>query len=359
MSPSTEATLQSLLDAVQADPSAFDFYALLRRIDVLRPEQPRTGETLRPRQEALRLGQAPELDFAAAPLHALQTQKDAPPRLSVRFFGLLGPQGPMPLHFTEFVRERLRHHDDATLSHFLDLFHHRMLSLFYRAWAQTQPVVQLDRPASDRFRIWLGALAGAIPGKPHAGEPPNQLLSFHAGWLAGRSAHPEMLCKVLGQYLGVAVRVEENVGHWLLIDVPDRSRLGHARNRPERSLLPMAQLGHSANAGSWVWDRQYRFRIHIGPLPRSLYDSLLPGGGAFEPLRQIVQRVAGRDKTWDLCLRLQAQDQPPSELGRVQRLGVTSWLGRRAASPTPLHLRPLTSFLTRRAAWQRTGANDG
>ena len=146
MDPSAEANLQALLDAVQADPSAFDFYALLRRVDVLRPDAPRTGEALRPRQEALRLGQAPELDFAAAPLQALQPQSGAPPRLTVRFFGLLGPQGPMPLHFTEFVRERLRHHDDATLAHFLDLFHHRMLSLFYRAWAQTQPVVQLDRP---------------------------------------------------------------------------------------------------------------------------------------------------------------------------------------------------------------------
>ena len=360
MDPGAEANLQALLDAVQADPSAFDFYALLRRVDVLRPDAPRTGEALRPRQEALRLGQSPELDFAAAPLQALQPQSGAPPRLTVRFFGLLGPQGPMPLHFTEFVRERLRHHDDATLAHFLDLFHHRMLSLFYRAWAQTQPVVQLDRPDQDRFRVWLGALAGAIPDAPNAGEPPPLLLSFHAGWLAGRSAHPEMLCKVLGQYLGVNVRVEEHVGHWLVIDGQDRSRLGHARNRAERSLLPMAQLGTSANAGSRVWDRQFRFRIHIGPLPRAMYDSLLPGGDAFEPLRRIVQRVAGRDKTWDLCLSLRPQDQPPSELGRAQRLGITSWLGRRRAQPpAPLHLRPLTSFLTRRAAQRRTGANDG
>jgi type VI secretion system protein ImpH len=350
--PATEdPALQALLAAVAADPAAHDFYALLRRIDVLRPTQPRTGEALRPRQEALRLGQAPELDFPAAPLQALQFSADLPPRLLVRFFGLLGPMGPMPLHFTEFVRERSRHHDDKTLAHFLDLFHHRMLSLFYRAWAQTQPVVQMDRPGQDRFRVWLGALAGAVPAAARGGVLPPTLLAYHAGWLASRSAHPEMLSKVLQQVLGVPVRVEEHVGHWMTIDVQDRSRLGFARSRPERSALPAAQLGTSANAGSQVWDRQYRFRLHIGPLDRDTFASLLPGGDAWQPLAQLVRLVAGRDKTWDLALTLRESDRPEPRLGRTQRLGIASWLGKpqaaRAGRGRTLHLRPLTSFLTR------------
>lgn len=358
-----EAALQALLAAVQARPSEFDFYALLRRIDVLRSDQPRTGEALRPRQEALRLGQAPELDFAAAPLQALATAPGQPPRLLVRFFGLLGPMGPMPLHFTEFVRERSRHHDDKTLAHFLDLFHHRMLSLFYRAWAQTQPAVQMDRPGQDRFRVWLGALAGAVPSAAQGSALPPAMLAYHAGWLAGRSAHPEMLSKVLGQVLGVAVRVEEHVGHWLLIDAQDRSRLGFARNRAERSALPAAQLGTSANAGHQVWDRQYRFRLHIGPLDRATFDTLLPGGAAWEPLRQLVQLIAGCDKTWDLALVLREAERPPPRLQRTgprQRLGVSSWLapprGRPHPEPRPLHLRPLTSFLTRQPHPAPTGA---
>jgi type VI secretion system protein ImpH len=358
-----DPALHALLAAVQAEPSAFDFYALMRRIDALRPTQPRTGEALRPRQEALRLGQSPELDFAPAPLQELQFSPDLPPRLLVRFFGLLGPMGPMPLHFTEFVRERSRHHDDKTLAHFLDLFHHRMLSLFYRAWAQTQPVVQMDRPGGDRFRVWLGALAGAVPTAARGGVLPPTLLAYHAGWLAGRSAHPEMLCKVLGQVLGVAVRVEEHVGHWMAIDAQDRSRLGFARSRAERSAMPAAQLGLSANAGSQVWDRQFRFRLHIGPLDRATFDSLLPGGEAWLPLTHLVRLVAGRDKTWDLALTLRDADRPPPQLGRTQRLGVTSWLGSRPAAPArpprALHLRSHTSFLTRFSAPQPvpTGAS--
>jgi type VI secretion system protein ImpH len=351
------AALHELLAAVQADPSAFDFFGLLRRIDALRPSEPRTGETLRPRQEALRLGQAPELDFAPAPLESLHIRGDGtPPRLSVRFFGLLGPMGPMPLHFTEFVRERLRHHDDATLAHFLDLFHHRMLSLFYRAWAQAQPVVHQDRPASDRFQVWLGALSGGIASGTPSGPLSSQLLAFHTGWLGSRSAHPEMLVKVLSYHFGVPVRVEEHVGHWLAIDVQDRSRLGHARNRAERSAQPAAQLGVSANAGNWVWDRQFRFRLHLGPLKRCDFDTLLPGGSAWQPLQELVQLFAGRDKTWDLALELRPPDRPPSRLGREQRLGVTSWLGNRRTpgASRGLHLRPQTSFLTRQTTTRNT-----
>ena len=106
--------LQALLEHVRSEPWAHDFFALLRRIDALRPEAPPTGQTVRPSQEALRLAQQPELDFAPAALAALQPRSGLPPRLSVRFFGLLGPQGPMPLHFTEFVRDRSHQHGDPT-----------------------------------------------------------------------------------------------------------------------------------------------------------------------------------------------------------------------------------------------------
>lgn len=361
------AALADLLRAVHADPYSFDFYALLRRVDALRRSHPRTGEAQRPRQEALRLAQAAELDFAPSPLHALQWREgQAAPRLVVRFFGLLGPMGPMPLHFTEIVRERLIHHADATLAHFLDLFHHRLLSLFYRAWAQAQPVVHLDRPAEDRFRVWLGALAGA----PQAsGALPPQALAYQAGWLTARSRHPEMVAKVIGQFFGVRARVEEHVGQWLPIAREDRTRLSFARNRPERVAHPPAVLGRSANAGSRVWDRQYRFRLHLGPLTHAQVLSFLPGGEAWPRLLHWVRLLAGREMQWELQLEMAAGEQPPPRLGRTPgqspRLGLTSRIGRAPAAPTApaapaaptspstapkaLRLRPLTSFLTRHA----------
>jgi type VI secretion system protein ImpH len=356
-SPETSA-LDELLAAVQAEPDRFDFFALLRRIDALRPDAPRTGEAQRPRQEALRLGQAPELDFAPAALHALEPRPEGPPRLLVRFFGLLGPQGPMPLHFTEVVRDRQRHHDDATLAHFLDVFHHRLLSLFYRAWAQAQPVVHLDRPASDRFRVWLAAMAGTPAG---SGRVPAAAMAYYAGWFTGRSRPPEMLCKVLRSYFGVGAEVEEHVGHWLSVDLADQSRLGYARNRAEHAAVPAAALGRTANAGSRVWDRQNRFRLHLGPLDGGQFLAFLPGGSDWPALLHWVRLAAGRELQWDLQLDLAPAHRPAPRLGRHVRLGLTSWLTRHppatggAPTETPrrqtavgLRLRPQTSFLLTR-----------
>ncbi len=326
------AALAELWRELQADPTAFDFFALMRRVDALRPNDPRTGEALRPRQEALRLAQAAEMDFAPAPLHRLELRDGAAPRLTVRFFGLLGPHGPMPGHFTEFVRERQRHHDDATLAHFLDIFHHRLLTLFHRAWASAQPVVHLDRPADDGFSRWLAACAGT---PAHTGALPMAALHHHAGWLSARSRHPEMLHKVLGQFFGVPVRIEEQVGHWLPIDPNERSRLGFARNRDEHTQVPAARLGRTANAGSRVWDRQSRFRLHLGPLSWAQYTRFLPGGSAWLQLLHAVQLLAGREMLWDLQLHLSHAERPTPRLGRhnkALRLGVSSWL---AAPATP------------------------
>lgn len=348
------AALQALLTDVQREPWAHDFFALLRRIDALRPEAPRTGATLRPAQEALRLAQQPELDFAPAALASLQQRGALAPRLAVRFFGLLGPQGPMPLHLSEFVRDRAHQHGDTTAAHFLDLFHHRLLSLFYRAWAQAQPVVHRDRPLDDRYRVWLAAVAGL----PRASAAiPGEALAYQAGLLAGRSRHPEALCKVLRQYFDVPIAVEPHVGQWLPITASDRSRLGHAPSRAERASQPPALLGRSANTGSRAWDRQYRFRLHLGPLTLPQYLSFLPGGSAWQPLVQWVRLLAGADLGWELQLSLQAGERPAARLDRSVRLGVTSWLTRAHAAAAPpvrkhLRIRLGTSFLERRLGAQ-------
>jgi len=345
-----EQELQALLDAVTAEPWAHDFFMLLRRIDALRPAQPRTGHALRPAQETLRLAQAPELDFAPAELAHLQRRPQAAaPHLAVRFFGLLGPQGPMPLHITEYVRERLAQHKDGGIAHFLDLFHHRLLTLFHRAWAQAQAAVHLDRPQDDRYRAWLGAVSGQ-PAGAQPGALPGAALAFQAGLLAGRSRHAEGLCKALTQYFGVPVAVEPHVGRWLAIDPRDRSHLGYAANRAERTQKTAASLGSAANAGVRAWDRQYRFRLHIGPLTRAQYDAFLPGGSAWKPLAEWVRLLAGDEMRWELQLTLLETERPPPRLGQGLRLGVASWLAQGKAGrrePRPLRIRPETSFLLR------------
>src|SRR5262245_41754124 len=151
----------ALFAALADEPWSFDFFQALRRIEAVFPDRPRLGRALRPSAEPVRLSQEASVAFAPSTLSAFEEQEGAlPPRLEQRFFGLLGPNGPLPLHLTEYARDRLLHHGDRTLARFLDLLHHRLALLFYRAWADARPAVQHDRPDEDRFAVYMGALAG-------------------------------------------------------------------------------------------------------------------------------------------------------------------------------------------------------
>jgi type VI secretion system protein ImpH len=349
-----KAALTALFAEVEAAPYLFDFFALLRRVESLQPDSPRIGQAARPSQEALRLGQEPDLDFAPAALASFAYEGGSVPRLGVRFFGLLGSQGPMPLHLTEYVRERLRSRNDPTLARFLDIFHHRLLSLFYRAWAQSQPTAQHDRPADDRFGAWLGATFGLGAELRTQGELPEAARLFQAGLLGSRSRHPEGLSKLLAQYFDVPVRIEPHTLHWMRIDAAERTRLGHARNRPERGVGMPAALGRATTAGHKLRDHQCKFRIALGPLTLAQYVSFLPGGQAWLQLRDWVRQYTGLDLLWDVQLCLARAEMPEPRLGRRVPLGVAAWLGRTdpkaARDRSDLRLRPDTSFLLRNRA---------
>ncbi len=149
------------LRALRATPFEHGFLHAVRRLECLHQDEPRVGQSVRPREDPIRLGQEPSLAFAPATLAALAPANDVrPARLDVRFYGLFGPNGPMPLHLTEYARDRLRNGDDPTLARFADVFHHRLLTLFYRVWAAAQPTVSLDRPEADRFGTYVAALFG-------------------------------------------------------------------------------------------------------------------------------------------------------------------------------------------------------
>lgn len=142
-------------------PYKFDFFQALRHIECLNPDKEKIGLSVKPSDDPVRLGQEPSMAFAPSTLSGFTlSKKGLPPRLEVLFFGLFGPNGPMPLHLTEYVRDRIRNFDDESLSEFTNIFHHRLLSLFYRAWSDAQPTTHFDRPKQDDFSKRVGSLIG-------------------------------------------------------------------------------------------------------------------------------------------------------------------------------------------------------
>ncbi len=317
--------MNAIFDQVARAPHAFDFYQVMRRLESLycdRPERPRFGAGARPADEPIRLGQDPSLVFAPRNLGGLTAGKNgAPPRLSLNFFGLLGPNGPMPLHITEYANERQRHAEDPTMSRFFDLFHHRLMLLFYRAWSTAQPTVGHDHPATNRFLLYIGALEGLGLGSTRNRDDfPDPAKLFYTGRLSGQSRNADGLAAMVGGFFRMPARVEQFMGSWLLIPNPHQWRLGAGGSRG-------GALGGSTIAGQRAWSRQQKFRVTLGPLNRAQFTRMLPGHDSLKKLRSLVRNYAGDEHAWDVRLILDEQTEEPCRLGRSM-LGWTSWLGK-------------------------------
>lgn len=318
-------------------PFAFDFHAVMRRLETTFRSAPRWGESVRPSDEPIRLGQDAEMSFPPTAVRGfLPPTAERPGRLSVAFFGLFGPMGPLPLHLTEYARERARHGGDRTLASFIDLFHHRMLTLFHRAWSRAQPTASRDRAGADRFGIYLASLMGM--GLPGQWEQVAESLPFglqYAGHFVTPTRHPDGLVSMINHYFRVPVAVEEFVGQWLDIPADARMQLGRS---PE-----VSTLGRTTILGARVFGSQHKFRLVLGPLRRAEYERMLPGGVGLQRLTAMVRSYVGQELDWDLRLILEPKEHDRAVLGRAGRLGWTTRIGpRRAARPEDLIVHPDT-----------------
>lgn len=313
--------LLDLFDAVAAAPHRHDFYRVMRHIEAATPHLPRLGCGARPADEPVRLAQDVSLAFAPAPLARLEHEHGAPaPRLEQRFFGYLGPNGPLPLHLTDFIRERALHHGDKAFARLLDALLHRFLLLFYRAWAQGRPVNALDRPGGDRFAFYAGALIGLADEASRHRDAVSDHAKLHFAGLRNMQTRPaDALEAIASALLRVPVRVEPYRGHWMSLHPDERTAL-----RPRA-----APLGRGAVLGRAVWDRQHAIRLVIGPLSLARFESLLPGGAALPTLVAAVRQHLNNELAWDAQLVLAADEVPTAQPGRYGRLGYSAWLGLR------------------------------
>ena len=307
-----------LRQRIEERTQGFSFYAIMRQLEAVHPENPRFGRSVRPKQDALRLAQEPSVAHVSSALSGFEPGDEG------RAFG---PDGPLPLHLTEYARDRRRNHNDPTFQRFADIFHHRAISLFYRAWADVRPTVSFDRPDSDRFGDYVGALIGlSTPGLRNRDAMPDLTKLHFAGLLASQTRNAEGLGQILTEFFAMPVKVESFIGGWLALPAQDYTRLGDGE--------ATASLGRSSVLGGRVWGRQHKFRLVFGPVGLADYARLLPGGVSFHRLVPIVRNYAGDQLVWDINLILRAEEVPDIRLGKHGRLGWTTWLKpRRPVTP--------------------------
>jgi type VI secretion system protein ImpH len=313
----------SLHAALERAPHRFGFFSALRRLQQAAPERPRIGSSARPSDDLLRLSQPPSLAFAASTLAAFECRDGKPPRLEVNFLGLFGPNGPLPSHITEYAHERAHNAGDPSLARFADIFHHRMLSLFFRAWAMPQPVVDMDRPASSHYVGQIGSLIGIGRAALRARDAmPDEAKLHYAGHLANQTRHPEGLQAMVRDLFGLPATIEEFVGEWMSLPENAQARLGGTQDT--------SRLGVDMLAGTRTWCAQHKFRLRLGPMSWDEYRQFLPGEDALARLRAVVRNAIGGEWQWELALVLKSPEVPTARLGEAHRLGWSTWLGERA-----------------------------
>lgn len=326
---SRERAFADRVEAVARDLSengrAYDFFRAVMLLERLYPDRERLGEHASPGDETVNIGVNPSLAFAPNQIHELGltgNDGEPPARMTVNFLGLVGPQGVMPVWYTQLVGERTWEGDTA-LRDFLDLFHHRMLSLFYRAWRKNRFLISYEEREADALSQHLMDLIGTGPREMRERTSVDEhRLAFYAGLLGPQQRSAQALEQLVADYFDVPAEVEQFVGGWYPVDPSHRCRLGE----DDRA----SQLGVGSVVGDEIWDQQARLRIWIGPLSRERFEDFLPEGAAHDELRSVVRFFGRGEYDFEARLIMEADEVPgivlESEDEKSQSLGWSTWI---------------------------------
>jgi type VI secretion system protein ImpH len=339
VAPASRRTDPSLEEALFDSGYEFEFFQAVRLLGRIFADRKPVGSTAKPKDELARFGQlgsCPDLKearlsmaFPASAVHAIERipDSDDPASVTVTFFGLTGAQGVLPLCYTEWMIARRAAKDD-TLAAFLDLFNHRLISLFYRAWEKHRPQVLYELAAvrglkPDRFTQYLFDLIGmGTDGLRGRMRVQDESLLRYAGLIEQRPLSSTALRGILRDYFSAPVEIEQCVGDWYELEDVDRCYLAPESQRN--------QLGEAAFLGDAVWNQQSLFRIRIGPLGLERFLRFLPNGSCMAKLVELTTYLVGLAMAFDVQVVLRAEDVPYARLADegedAPRLGWIGWL---------------------------------
>jgi type VI secretion system protein ImpH len=320
-SPETSA----LENALRAAPWSFEFFQAVTLLQRLAPHRQPVGRFSNPDDEAVRFRGNTSLGFPASSIQQLDfpADGDGPPEMMVNFMGLTGPMGVLPYCYSELALERQRA-KDTTFQSFLDIFHHRMISFFHRAWEKYRFPVTHATGEGDSFEHHLRDLIGlGTPGLENRQAISDDGLLHFAALLGEQARSASALEQLLASYFDVPVEVEEFTGAWYRLDSATQCSLGDDDSDSQK-------LGLGAVVGDEIWDQQSRIRIKLGPMALEKYRQFLPDGTAYEPLKALTKFFSNDEFDFEIQLILKSDEVPRCQVGAddatAPRLGWVTWL---------------------------------
>lgn len=306
----------------------FEFFQAVRLLERMYPAKKPVGRHELPRDEVVRFRThvsmafpASEVFDVAAPADGQQAEEHAQPTMWVTFMGLAGALGALPTHYTHLLSDPGLRNQTAPVRDFLDIFNHRLISLFYRAWEKYRFAIAYERGEPDAFSQDLFCLIGmGTGGLQRRLGISDEILLYYAGLLSQRPRSAVGLEGILQDYFGVPVTVDQFTGEWFLMNVDALTSLGLGGQNN--------QLGVNAALWERVWDPQARFRVKFGPLTYQQFQDFLPTSDAYRHAVELTRFYVGEEFSFDVQPVLKAEEVPFCALGANQsmRLGWGMWL---------------------------------
>lgn len=327
MAPEKRQSSSPLKQRLEEEFYTFSFFKAVDVLERLYPDRKPLGQTLDPSQEAVRFSVSPGLSFAPSDIAGFTSAKeDTPCGMDVAFMGLIGPSGVLPHWYNEIALER-RRRKDFSISAFFDIFHHRLISLFYLAWKKHQFQVTYLPGSRDKLSSYLLSLAGlGTAGLRGRIGLPEESLSFYSGLLSRQIPSAVAIESAVAYYSGASVSVEQFVERMIPLSPEDQTSIGAAN----------AKLGVDTICGSFVWDCQTKFRVNLGPMGIDDFLRFLPSGDLLHPIFSFVRYMVGIEYEFDVRVLLKREEVPPCILGAetpAPRLGWSTWI----KSPDYMH----------------------
>ncbi len=313
------------LDQILYDePFRFEFFQAVRLLEKVYPDKKAVGRNAMPYEEIVRFRSRVALDFPPSEVHEMKLSVDEQTEekkleMFINFMGVIGVSGVMPTHYTELAMSRIRYNDN-TLWDFTDIFTHRAVSMFFRAWEKYRFPVAYER-GDDAFTDYLFDITGlgtkGLRGRMHLED---ESLLPYSGLISQKPHSASSIENIIADYFSINAKIKQFFGQWLDLDKESITKLAQANS----------SLGFDAIIGSRVWDQQSKFRFVLGALSFKEFRAFLPDGTAHRSLRSIVRFMVGLEFDFDVQLILQAKQVPSTILTtrakRRPKLGWNSWL---------------------------------
>lgn len=289
-----------------------DFFELIRRVERVSGER-MVGKSAGRQSEPVRFGQVPHLNYASTAIAEIVEREKL--HVLVNFFGLWGPNGPMPLAASEYVHNRSHNCYDQTLRRFADIIHHRFIGLYYRAWKANELAISLDKGENGFLHRICNSLAGNACEGTHL--PPHTASAFGSQFGTSVKSRVGLTCMLM-RFFSLPFKLEEKVVSVDDIPADSRSRLG---------LSGVSELGRSIQLGSRFLTKTRKFVLSVDSIDFKKGETLFPGMKGGRQLVELVQSYLNRPLEWDLKLGFNTASLPAPILSGGCQLGRSLWLG--------------------------------